>query len=459
MPDDASDAPSSGRKGRASTALAVDALAAEIVAGDIAADTVLRVEGLTQRLKITRSMAHEVLLALREKGLVRLQPRIGATVQAMGEWAVLDPMVIDWRLRHAGHGQMTSLTQLREAIEPKAAGLAATRTSPGLGRELILLAKELKSIADDNRGFDRVRFKDADFRFHAMVLGASGNELFGSLTYAVKKALDHRIDTCLADSARAGFAAVADTKPFPERPEPIARWLHIGMAVAIAQGRSAAAAAFTRALLVESRGELGNDEVTSEVYAGLQTIELTADDREEFLDKLAAAVPDRAPVVPVVLMGVSGAGKTAIGNLLAGRLGRPFVEGDTFHPQRNREQMERGRALTDEDREPWLRALADQIKNSGDAGVVMACSALKRRYRDILREGDPRTWFLHLHIDQQLAHQRVKRRTAHFMPATLVPSQFEALEPLQNDEDGSRVDASATPKRIVTAAVNLLGAL
>ena len=157
---------------------------------------------------------------------------------------------------------------------------------------------------------------------------------------------------------------------------------------------------------------------------------------------------------PIVVMGVSGCGKSTIGTLLAERLGVPYLEADDFHPAANRAKMAAGIPLTDEDREPWLEAIAHAIATR-TGGVVLSCSALKHRYRDILRLGDPHTWFLHLTLDEATAARRVGGRSGHFMPASLVTSQFAALEPLR-DEAGFAVDATRPPEEIITSALAAL---
>jgi len=156
----------------------------------------------------------------------------------------------------------------------------------------------------------------------------------------------------------------------------------------------------------------------------------------------------------IVVMGVSGSGKTTIGRALAEGLGVDYAEADDFHPAANIAKMAAGIPLDDQDREPWLRAVAawiDGERLAGRGGVV-ACSALKRSYRDILRSAQPDLFFLHLTGTQDLASERVAARTDHFMPAALVRSQFEALEPLQPDELGMAVDAAQPPDRIVEVA-------
>jgi gluconokinase len=147
-----------------------------------------------------------------------------------------------------------------------------------------------------------------------------------------------------------------------------------------------------------------------------------------------------------VVLGVSGSGKTTFGQAIAVGLGLTFVEGDDFHPAANIAKMTSGHALDDADRAPWLRALSDRIRRSAEAreGLVVACSALKRAYRDELRKaGGPPLRYLYLALDRATARDRVSRRTGHFMPARLIDSQFETLEPLEPDEPGLTLDATA----------------
>ncbi|HEY6794674.1 MAG TPA: gluconokinase [Kineosporiaceae bacterium] len=161
------------------------------------------------------------------------------------------------------------------------------------------------------------------------------------------------------------------------------------------------------------------------------------------------------PPGPIIVMGVAGCGKSTIGQLLADRLGLPYAEADSFHPPANVEKMSGGVPLTDQDRQPWLEAIAERIRQ-GDNPVV-SCSALKRSHRNILRQGDPGAWFLHLTLDRPTARSRIAGRAAHFMPASLADSQFDALEPLC-DETGLTVDATRPPQEIVAAAVAALAA-
>lgn len=145
----------------------------------------------------------------------------------------------------------------------------------------------------------------------------------------------------------------------------------------------------------------------------------------------------------VVVMGVSGCGKTAVAAQLGERLGLVFAEGDAHHPGTNVDKMAAGRPLTDEDRRPWLEELVEWTKarQAEGASTVLSCSALRRRYRDVLREADPETFFVHLHADFAVLADRMAHR-AHFMPVSLLESQFATLEPLEDDELGIQVDVS-----------------
>lgn len=158
----------------------------------------------------------------------------------------------------------------------------------------------------------------------------------------------------------------------------------------------------------------------------------------------------RGPLV--VVMGVSGAGKTTVGRLLAPELGVPFADADGFHPERNITKMSAGTPLDDEDRAPWLAAMADWLSARGDSGAVLVCSALARRYRDRLRRASSRLFFLHLDGPYELITQRLERREGHFMPASLLRSQFEALERLAEDERGAAIPIDGTPERTAVVA-------
>jgi gluconokinase len=138
----------------------------------------------------------------------------------------------------------------------------------------------------------------------------------------------------------------------------------------------------------------------------------------------------------VVVMGVTGSGKTTVGMALAERMAVPYADADDFHSLENVAKMRAGVPLDDEDRWPWLRAIGQWLAKHQEIGAVVTCSALKRSYRDALREGAPDITFLHLDGDMATVRQRVAQRSGHFMPASLVQSQYDALEPLGNDERG-----------------------
>ncbi|MFE6743572.1 gluconokinase [Streptomyces tubercidicus] len=157
----------------------------------------------------------------------------------------------------------------------------------------------------------------------------------------------------------------------------------------------------------------------------------------------------------VVVMGVSGSGKSTVGGLLAQRLKVPFLEADDVHPAANRAKLAAGRPLDDEDRRPWLLSVAGWIRRATDDGQggVVACSALKHEYRELFRRAGTGVWFLYLALDRATADRRVAGRVDHFMPARLVDSQYAALEPLRPDEPGLTVDAAAAPETIVDEAL------
>ena len=141
----------------------------------------------------------------------------------------------------------------------------------------------------------------------------------------------------------------------------------------------------------------------------------------------------------IVVMGVSGSGKSTVGSALAQRLRVPFIDADTLHPPTNIAKMAAGEPLDDDDRYPWLEEVGQWLADHRDGGVV-ACSALKRTYRDQLRAHCPRVEFLHLRGSPELIGSRLAARSGHFMPGALLQSQFDALEPLGPDERGVVVD-------------------
>ena len=171
--------------------------------------------------------------------------------------------------------------------------------------------------------------------------------------------------------------------------------------------------------------------------------------------------PTDAPgTTSIVVMGVSGSGKSTVAAGLVARLGWEFAEGDDFHPAANVEKMRAGHPLDDEDRWPWLRTLADWIGEHERAGtsVVVTCSALKRPYRDLLCEGHPSVWFAHVAADAELIRERVQHRSGHYMPASLLDSQLATLEPLHDDEPGARISGAGAPDEVVDSLLATLDA-
>jgi gluconokinase len=159
----------------------------------------------------------------------------------------------------------------------------------------------------------------------------------------------------------------------------------------------------------------------------------------------------------LVLMGVSGCGKSTVAGVLAGRLSWNLGEGDDLHPQANVEKMASGHPLTDEDRWPWLERVADWIRERTDAGIpgIITCSALKREYRDILR--GEHVVFVYLHGTREQIATRLRARHGHYMPAALLDSQFADLEEPGEDEHALRIDIGPPPGVQADEIVDRLG--
>lgn len=172
----------------------------------------------------------------------------------------------------------------------------------------------------------------------------------------------------------------------------------------------------------------------------------------------AVAAQDGSPV-HVVVMGVSGCGKTTVAEGLAEVMGWRFAEGDAYHPRANIDKMASGTPLTDQDRVPWLARLASWIGEQEASGrsSVLSCSALKRSYRDVLRSGAPDVRFVHVHGDRSVLEERLSARAGHFFPARLLDTQLETLEALDDDEAGVVVDIELLPQEQVEAAMVGLG--
>lgn len=160
----------------------------------------------------------------------------------------------------------------------------------------------------------------------------------------------------------------------------------------------------------------------------------------------------------VVIMGVTGTGKTTVMQALSERLHWPTAEGDEFHPTSNVEKMAAGHALDDDDRWPWLQSIAAWIGERERAGesALVTCSALRHAYRDLLRRGHPSVWFVHLVAPEPILAARMEHRSGHYMPVSLLESQLETLEPLGPDEPGVVVKADRPLAEVVD---QILGAI
>ncbi|MCW2914827.1 MAG: gntK [Actinomycetia bacterium] len=168
------------------------------------------------------------------------------------------------------------------------------------------------------------------------------------------------------------------------------------------------------------------------------------------------AEPTTKPTI-ILVMGVSGSGKTTIGAMLAGRLGWEYAEADDFHPASNVEKMRAGHPLTDEDRWPWLHRISDWIAEHLATGTpaVVTCSALKKKYRDLLRR--PEVRIVYLDIDPEVLTRRMAARHGHFFPAKLLESQLRDLEPPTPDEGALCVRADGPAAEIVQKIIKELG--
>jgi gluconokinase len=170
------------------------------------------------------------------------------------------------------------------------------------------------------------------------------------------------------------------------------------------------------------------------------------------------STPIAKPVV-LVFMGVSGCGKTTVAAILAGRLGWPFEEGDAMHPQSNVDKMAAGHPLTDDDRAPWLEKVARWVEERLDAGEngLITCSALKRSYRDVINRRGSGVVFVFLAGSKETIAARLAVRHGHFMPSSLLDSQFADLEEPTSDEPAIRVDVGPPPDVIAQCMLEKLG--
>lgn len=156
----------------------------------------------------------------------------------------------------------------------------------------------------------------------------------------------------------------------------------------------------------------------------------------------------------IVVMGVSGCGKSTVGKMLAGELDAKFVDGDDLHPEENKAKMAAGIALNDDDRFGWLEKVAETLMAPGSN--IVACSALKKKYRDQIRATAPETVFVHLNGDKETLLNRMQSRKDHFMPVSLLESQLATLEPLQPSEAGITLEITRSIEDLVEASLSFL---
>lgn len=173
-------------------------------------------------------------------------------------------------------------------------------------------------------------------------------------------------------------------------------------------------------------------------------------------DDAASTLP---PPDVVVVMGVSGSGKTTVAKGISSVAGWEFAEGDAFHSEANVEKMHSGHALTDDDRWPWLESIGEWISGKEGAGesAVVACSALRRAYRDLLRRDRPHVRFLHVAAPTEVITDRLEHRAGHYMPPSLLASQLATLEPLESDEPGVCISNEGSAATVLERALGALG--
>jgi DNA-binding FadR family transcriptional regulator len=269
------------------TASGIRTLALAIVGGEHAAGVTLTTDDVTSQLGVSRPTAREIVQFLQSKGLVRTKTRLGAVVLPPHEWAVLDPDVIDWRLEVDYAAQIRSLTELRVAVEPHAARLAAERATPEQRAELRLVTDRLVALGlEPGAGaeFDRDAFLECDRRYHRLILDGAQNEMLRAHGHAVDAGLKHRLDRAVKD-ATTGPGVI---QHFPwAGPRPIATYLHDALRHAVIQGAPGAAATFSRGILSEVQGRIRDPELVRDVLAATHDIALPDTTADSLADLLA----------------------------------------------------------------------------------------------------------------------------------------------------------------------------
>lgn len=162
-------------------------------------------------------------------------------------------------------------------------------------------------------------------------------------------------------------------------------------------------------------------------------------------------------IPPIVVMGVQGSGKSTIGSMLAAKLGVRFIDGDSLHPAANIAKMAAGIPLDDDDRMPWLAEIGRVLAAERHDGIIVACSALKRKYRDLLRQSVPNLFIVYPEGPIELVASRISYRRHEYMPPALLQSQYATLEPRAQDERGVTVDISLDPAAVIESAAAALG--
>jgi gluconokinase len=168
--------------------------------------------------------------------------------------------------------------------------------------------------------------------------------------------------------------------------------------------------------------------------------------------------PRRQRLTTIVLMGVAGSGKSSVMAALERQLGWPTLEGDALHPPANVRKMAAGIPLSDEDRIPWLQSIGRWIgeREAARSSSIVTCSALRRAYRELVRKRHPSLWFVHLVAPPETLEKRIEAREGHYMPASMLGSQLETLEPLERGEPGSTIDATPPPEAIADRIIEML---